>query len=147
MSRRPPRPQQPAEAAAAPVSDGDPCPCGLPASYAACCGALHRGTARAADPEQLMRSRFSAFAVRNDAYLLRSWHSTTRPPRIEFDPELRWERLEILATTGGGVFHTEGTVEFRAYCVDRGRAGHLHERSRFVREDGAWVYRDGEATG
>ena len=94
-----------------------------------------------------MRSRYSAFAVRDEAYLLRTWHSTTRPPRIEFDPGLRWVGLEILGSTGGSAFHNEGTVEFRAHCVDRGRAGDMHERSRFVREDGSWVYLDGEVTG
>lgn len=144
MSRRKPRPQ-PTAAATAPTVDA--CPCGLPASYADCCGALHRGTVRATGPEQLMRSRFSAFAVRDEAYLLRSWHSTTRPPRIDFDPELRWVRLEIIAGTGGSAFHNEGTVEFRAHCVERGRASELHEKSRFVREGGTWVYLDGVVTG
>ncbi|MFD7501869.1 YchJ family protein [Streptomyces sp. NPDC059850] len=122
------------------------CPCGLPASYTDCCGRLHRGEARAATAEQLMRSRYSAFAVRDEAYLLRSWHSTTRPPRLELDPGLRWTRLEILGTTDGSAFHSTGTVEFRAHYVnggDGGGSGQQHENSRFAREGGAWVYVDG----
>ncbi len=90
-----------------------------------------------------MRSRYSAFAVRDEAYLLRSWHPGSRPPRVDFDPGLRWQRLEILGGTGGSAFHTEGTVEFRAHYTDRGRPGELHENSRFVRHDGDWVYLDG----
>ncbi|MDF3290522.1 YchJ family protein [Streptomyces silvisoli] len=134
MSRHTPPSDRPA---------GAPCPCGLPSAYQDCCGRLHRGTVRAGTAEQLMRSRYSAFAVRDEAYLLRSWHPDTRPPRVDFDPGLRWERLEVLGGAGGSAFHTEATVEFRAHYTDRGRAGELHENSRFVRHDGDWVYLDG----
>ncbi|MGW4242055.1 YchJ family protein [Nocardia sp. NPDC004722] len=120
------------------------CPCGLPATYAECCGRLHRGEAAASTAEQLMRSRFSAFAVGDEAYLLRSWDPETRPADVDFDPALRWERLEILDTSGGGPFHTAGTVEFRAHYRAGGAAGELHERSRFRRDQGAWVYLDGD---
>jgi SEC-C motif-containing protein len=90
-----------------------------------------------------MRSRFSAFAVGDTDYLLRSWHSSTRPARLELDPGLSWTRLEIHGTTGGGAFHTEGTVEFTAYSRWRGGRGGeeaTHENSAFVRESGGWVY-------
>ncbi|MEV0592842.1 YchJ family protein [Nonomuraea cavernae] len=116
------------------------CPCGLPAPYSACCGRLHRGEGAATTAEQLMRSRFSAFGVGDEAYLLRTWHPDVRPPRAGSDKGLRWVSLEILETTGGTVFHTEGTVRFRARFVERGRPGQLEEHSRFVRLDGRWVY-------
>jgi SEC-C motif domain protein len=87
-----------------------------------------------------MRSRFSAFVVRDEAYLLRTWHPTMRPANVRFDPQQRWTRLRILGTTGGSLLHTEGTVEFRADYVWRGRADSLQENSRFVRDDGCWVY-------
>lgn len=90
-----------------------------------------------------MRSRYSAFAVGDEAYLLRTWHPTTRPPGAGLDPAPRWVRLEILGTTEGSAFHTSGTVEFRAHYTQGGRAGSLHESSRFVRHEGAWVYLDG----
>ncbi|MFJ4674478.1 MULTISPECIES: YchJ family protein [unclassified Kitasatospora] len=132
-------------APAAPAAPAD-CPCGLPARYADCCGRLHRGEAAAGSAEQLMRSRFSAFAVHDEPYLLRSWHPDTRPAAVDFDPALRWERLEILGSGEGGPFHTEGTVEFRAHYLEGGRPGALHERSRFVRHRGEWVYLDGDTT-
>lgn len=116
------------------------CPCGLPASYQECCGAMHRGVAAAPTAERLMRSRFSAFSVGDVAYLLRTWHPTTRPARLELDKGLRWVRLEVLETTGGSFVHAEGTVRFRAHYVSRGVEGHLDENSRFVRVEGAWVY-------
>jgi SEC-C motif-containing protein len=89
-----------------------------------------------------MRSRFSAFAVADVEYLLRTWHPTTRPAAIELDPQQRWTRLDVLASSGGGVFDAAGTVEFRASYRHPGGAGTLHEHSRFVRADGHWRYLD-----
>ncbi|MCP3804279.1 YchJ family metal-binding protein [Allokutzneria sp. A3M-2-11 16] len=116
------------------------CPCGLDKSYDQCCGALHSGAAAASTAVQLMRSRYSAFAVSDEAYLLRTWHPDTRPSTVDFEPRQKWTGLEILSTAGGGVFHTEGTVEFVASYRVRGRAGELRENSDFVRRDGLWVY-------
>ncbi|MFC8516871.1 YchJ family protein [Streptomyces sp. NPDC057257] len=116
------------------------CPCGLAETYERCCGRFHRGEAAAPTAEALMRSRYSAFVKRNEQYLLRTWHPRTRPATLDLDPGARWTGLEILATTDGSAFHGTGTVTFRASF----RGGALHERSRFERVDGAWVYVDGE---
>jgi SEC-C motif domain protein len=116
------------------------CVCGLPAPYEECCGRFHRGDAKAPTAERLMRSRFSAFSVGDEAYLLRTWHPSTRPPRIDLDPALRWEWLEILQVAGGGFLDTEGTVRFRAHYVERNRPGAIEELSRFVVRDGDWLY-------
>ena len=119
------------------------CPCGTGLPYPECCGRLHDGTAAAATAEQLMRSRYSAFAVGDPAYLLATWHPTTRPRQLELDPQVRWTGLEVLATSAGGLLAAEGTVEFRAHWVAGGQRGAQHENSRFAREDGAWRYLDG----
>ncbi|MBR8743020.1 preprotein translocase [Nocardiopsis sp. MG754419] len=103
---------------------------------------MHAGTARAATAEELMRSRYCAFAVGDEDYLLRSWDPTTRPRRVEPDPDTVWTGLEILRTTEGTPFHKEGTVEFRARFRENGRDAELREHSRFRRHDGAWVYLD-----
>jgi SEC-C motif-containing protein len=89
-----------------------------------------------------MRSRYSAFVVCDEAYLLRSWHPDTRPADVDPDPRTEWLGLEILGTGEGTPFHNEGTVEFRARFRERGRAFELHEHSRFLRHEGAWVYLD-----
>ncbi|MFH9007826.1 YchJ family protein [Streptomyces afghaniensis] len=116
------------------------CPCGLPQAYEACCGRYHSGSAAAPTAEALMRSRYSAFVKGDAGYLLRTWHPRTRPGTLELDPRMRWTGLEILDASDGSAFHSAGTVEFRASY----RGGSLHERSRFERVDGAWVYVDGE---
>ncbi|GAA4440499.1 hypothetical protein GCM10023148_47690 [Actinokineospora soli] len=87
-----------------------------------------------------MRSRYSAFAVGDAAYLRATWHPSTRPADVDLDPATRWTALEILDRVRGGPFDQAGEVEFRAYH----RGGVVHERSRFRREDGAWLYVDGD---
>ncbi|MFF0370982.1 MULTISPECIES: YchJ family protein [unclassified Micromonospora] len=126
------------------ATTGRACPCGSGQAYADCCAPLHRGVAQAPTAEALMRSRFSAFAVGDSGYLLRSWHSSTRPERLELDPGQRWTRLEVVETERGGLLDTAGTVTFHAHHRAAGRPGTLTERSRFVREDGRWVYLAGE---
>ena len=93
-----------------------------------------------------MRSRYCAFAVHDEAYLLRTWHPDTRPPRLGLDSGTRWTGLEIVATDGGSAFHSTGTVTFRAHYTEGGSTGVLEEHSRFARHDGAWVYVDGDVT-
>lgn len=90
-----------------------------------------------------MRSRFSAFAVGDAAYLVRTWHAAQRPRSLDLDPSLRWTRLEIVDTVAGGPFDPSGIVEFRAHHRSSDGRGVLHERSRFVRENGEWFYVDG----
>jgi SEC-C motif domain protein len=119
--------------------DGLACPCGLADDYESCCGRLHAG-APAPTAESLMRSRYSAFAVGDADYLLRTWHSSARPPALTLDPALRWTRLAVLETRDGGLFDATGTVAFRAVYVQQGQRGVLAETSRFVRQDGQWVY-------
>ncbi|GAB3691829.1 YchJ family protein [Nocardiopsis oceani] len=118
------------------------CPCGRPKGFDDCCGRLHDGSAKAVTAEDLMRSRYSAFAVGDEAYLLRSWHPSTRPADVGLDPATEWVRLEIERTSEGTPFHNEGTVEFRAVFRERGREGELREHSRFLRHEGAWTYLD-----
>jgi SEC-C motif-containing protein len=86
-----------------------------------------------------MRSRFSAFALGDAGYLLRSWHSSTRPVTLDLDDGLRWYRLDIESTRQGGPFDREGVVVFTAYYKGAER-GSVQEASRFVRESRDWFY-------
>ena len=92
-----------------------------------------------------MRSRFSAFALGLDGYLLSSWHPSTRPATLELDEGTVWRRLQIVDTVAGSPDDETGIVEFRASYRDaNGGAGVLRERSRFARIDGRWLYLDGD---
>ncbi len=121
---------------------GSACPCGKPLSYAACCGALHVG-APAADAESLMRSRYSAYVLGLEDYLLATWHASTRPAALDLvdEPAAKWLGLDVKAHSSAGDM---ASVEFVARYRIGGRAQRLHEISRFVREGGRWYYVDGE---
>ncbi|UZN03427.1 YchJ family protein [Cellulomonas sp. S1-8] len=118
-----------------------PCSSGLPLDE--CCAPLHRGERTAGTAEQLMRSRFSAYAVGDAAYLLRSWHPSTRPADLTIDDDVRWLRLDVLATSGGGAFDTTGTVEFAAHWRSPDGRGSMREVSSFTRGADGWQYVDG----
>lgn len=119
----------------------DPCPCGTGRSFAQCCGAALSGAHPAHTAEALMRSRYTAFALRDTAYLLASWHTSTRPATLDLDetPPPKWIGLQVRAHRPLDEDHAE--VEFVARCRVGGRAQRLHETSRFVREDGRWYSR------
>lgn len=92
-----------------------------------------------------MRSRYSAFALGDRAYLLRTWHPDTRPADLTLDPPgaVRWLGLSVKRQQSTGA--DSAIVEFVArYRAGGGSAVRLHEVSRFVRVDGVWLYLDGE---
>ncbi|MCE7480830.1 MULTISPECIES: YchJ family protein [Microbacterium] len=119
------------------------CPCLSGDTFETCCAPLLAAEATAPTAERLMRSRFTAFAVGDAPYLLRSWHPSTRPRDLELDTDIRWTRLDILETEAGGPFDTSGIVSFEAFYREGGVQASMKERSRFVREDRMWSYVDG----
>ena len=122
------------------------CPCNHQKTFEECCGPYLAGKARPLTAEALMRSRYSAYAQRDYAYLLRTRHESSRPPETNSDmsADVNWTGLEILATEEGGENDDKGTVEFVAHYRTSKITNSLHEKSRFVREDGQWFYVDGE---
>ena len=122
---------------------GDPCPCGSGRPYAACCGPCHAGQA-AATAEALMRSRYSAYVLDLEPYLLATWHPSTRPASLDLAAEgnTKWLGLEVRRHQAQDADHA--SVEFVARYRMAGRGQRLHEVSRFTREDGRWYYVDGE---
>lgn len=122
-----------------------PCPCGTELELNACCGRFLPscgGTSQAQSPEQLMRSRYTAFALGDADYLLASWHPDTRPASVHIDPSITWTGLEIISADGDTPYAATGTVEFRAQFWHKAirRSGVQQERSIFQREDGRWFY-------
>ena len=132
------------------ASAQEPCPCGSDQSYGACCAPLHQGQARATTAEQLMRSRYSAFAKGDVDYLMATHPDEHTPPgqrRHELRAscrQTRWLGLEILRVERGGVDDLEGTVSFEAHFQASGQRSSLSEMSLFRRRagdrDGDWLY-------
>ena len=119
------------------------CPCGRP-DVARCCGPYLDDFEGYPAPgaEALMRSRYSAFVLQRADYLLATWHPSTRPHDLTFEPGLKWLGLEVRDVRQAAADQAE--VEFVARSRLAGRGHRLHERSRFVREDGRWYYVDGD---
>lgn len=125
------------------------CPCGSRRTYGQCCAPWHEGRRPAPTAEALMRSRYVAFALGLADYLVATHHPDFREPDERKALQqgfrgVRWLGLEVLATAAGGEADDTGEVEFRARYRARDAFHALHERSRFSRVDGRWMYRDGD---
>ena len=118
------------------------CLCGSGKSAESCCHAYHAG-ATAPTAEALMRSRYVAYALGLEPYLLETWHISTRPAELKLDEDPpRWLGLSIKRYEQQEI--DIAPVEFVARYKIGGRAYRLHETSRFVREGGRWFYIDGD---
>ncbi len=137
------------------LSHSAACPCRseepISQTYGECCALWHVGLLAtpkrfAPTPEQLMRSRYSAYVLKLGDYLLATWYAESSPGEIDFPPT-KWLGLEVKSSAATG---DVGVVEFVArYRDSTGRAGRLHEISRFVREGAGesahWLYIDGQS--
>jgi SEC-C motif-containing protein len=124
-------------------SDGlRPCPCGSGAVYNVCCGPLHHGERQASTAEELMRSRYSAYACGDSDYLFRTWHPRTRPADPAVGGDVVWKGLDVTDTVAGGIDDERGEVEFTARFEAAAGPGSMQERSRFERRAGRWFYVD-----
>ena len=125
------------------------CPCGKadarsrPVAYEMCCGRFIVQGLPASDAQTLMRSRYAAFVLGDEAYLLATWHPSTRPAQSLPDPAAKWLGLEVRSHSQMDDTHAQ--VEFVARYRVAGKGERLHERSRFVNEDGRWYYVDGDS--
>lgn len=121
-----------------------PCPCGSNKALAACCGRYLAGGQSAPTAEALMRSRYTAYTLNDEHYLLASWHAATRPAALDLaqGAATKWLGLEVKRHEQQDGEHA--LVEFVARYKVNGRAHRLHETSRFLREDGRWFYVDGD---
>lgn len=125
------------------------CPCGKNQNiYKDCCERIHLDIHQARTAEELMRSRYSAFALCNGDFLLKSHSKEFRNPdtmqnTIRWARSVAWNHLEIITKTNGNENDIEGTVEFKAYFKEKNKLKYIHENSLFVKENNHWVYYNG----
>jgi len=117
------------------------CPCGSGRAFAACCEPILKRERKAATAEELMRSRFTAHAVRDFEHLHRTYRETAGTPYVPAPdaPELAWTRLVVHAHEAGARPEV-AFVDFTAYFADEDGEHAVHEKSEFVREGGEWLY-------
>lgn len=124
------------------------CPCGSSKALAVCCGPYLEGAAVPDTPEAMMRSRYTAFCLKNAAYLIETRYPPNRQPdeRQQLEATLEsttWIGLKIVRSAIDPDDPSLGVVEFSAFYEANG-VKQLHEKSRFKKKDGRWYYRDGE---
>ena len=121
-----------------------PCPCGTHQRYIDCCGRFLENAETPDTAEILMRSRYAAYTLKREQYLLMTWHPSTRPASLELTqpPDRRWLGLTVKQHVQSDAEHA--TVEFIARYKIAGKAYRLHEISRFVCESKIWLYIDGD---
>lgn len=122
----------------------DVCVCGSGLKKSDCCLKIIAGKSPANTAEALMRSRYTAYVMANEGYLLGSWHKSTRPSALDLSEPVEWLGLQLKQVEKGRAGDREGWVAFIARYQSAGRPGAIHERSRFVYEQGQWFYVDGE---
>jgi SEC-C motif-containing protein len=122
----------------------DHCACGSGKKFTDCCGIYLHGNALPATAEALMRSRYTAYTLLNENYLLATWHASKRPATLSLadESQTKWIGLEVKRHEQQDADHA--IVEFVARYKVNGRAHRLHEVSRFIREAGQWFYVDGD---
>ena len=117
------------------------CSCCSNQYYIDCCQPYHQKKAIASTPEILMRSRYTAFVLKLDDYLLATHHPSTRPVTLDLNNDPYWSSLRIIESSQK---LTTGQVHFQAiYKLNLGW-GYLEEKSQFIFEDGHWYYLSGK---
>jgi len=121
-----------------------PCPCGSGNPFQDCCRPFLKAFILPASAEALMRSRYTAYVLKDAAYLLATWHPDTRPGSLDFDqePPPQWLGLAIKHHMKIDANHAD--VEFVARYKINGRGFRMQETSRFECIDGRWLYLDGD---
>jgi len=123
------------------------CPCCSGRQFEDCCSPVLHDQSLATTAEQLMRSRYTAFTLANNDYLIKSWAVQTRPEEIQTeDDSTQWLGLEIEECENGKPADATGSVTFTASFLSGGHLCKLHEKSVFIREDNLWYYLDGETS-
>jgi SEC-C motif-containing protein len=125
-----------------------PCKSGLP--YKNCCEKFHKRSTLPANASELMRSRFSAYAIRLVDYIIDTTHpeNASKPHNLRawkkdllgFAQNTRFEDLKILDFVHGD---NDATVTFHATLKQGSKDASFTEKSIFYKVDGKWLYHSG----
>ncbi len=123
------------------------CPCGTGKDYSECCEPFIEGEKDAKTAEELLRARYTAYAVKKPAYVFDTMHPSKKKDdslkTIErWAKRTEWLKLEILNAENGGPEDSRGIVEFVADYMEKGKRRKHHEIAEFKKEDGKWYFFD-----
>lgn len=127
------------------TSAADPCPCGSSELLKFCCQPYIDEQRKAPTAQALMRSRYTAYVFEKKSYLLATWHPSTVPLDLTFKGnQVSWTGLSIVSTQGGLEHDLSGSVEFVATFQAGNQSSKMREKSVFQKENGLWLYVNGE---
>lgn len=132
----------------------NPCPCGSLQKYKKCCKVFHDKIKLPKTAFELMKSRFTAFAVQNADYIIFTTHKDNpdftndikswKADILDFSQNTNFEKLEILDFSKEQLTDVESYVTFKATLKQNGKDISFIEKSRFLKEDEKWLYVDGQ---
>ncbi|WP_299008392.1 YchJ family protein [uncultured Shewanella sp.] len=121
------------------------CPCGSMKAYSQCCHLAHQDQTQAHTPEQLMRSRYSAYFMKHFDYIIKTQHPDFRLDltieQLSKEPQPQWLSLEVINSEHQ---NNKGTVTFKAWFKQNQKIDVIYERSHFILENKLWYYTDGK---
>ncbi|WP_163336900.1 YchJ family protein [Desulfopila sp. IMCC35008] len=121
------------------------CYCCSDLEFSKCCQPVLNDHGKATSPEMLMRSRYTAYVVKDERHLLATWAPSTRPQSVALDKDqTKWLQLRIHDHTVDIGSGDTGEVDFQATFIAGDELCHMKERSRFICKKGFWYYLDGE---
>lgn len=118
------------------------CPCCANNEYDQCCMPFIENNLNPATALELMRSRFTAYALKKHEYIMKTWYEKTRPQSFHDPEEIQWDRLEIINTRKGTAKDNKGEVHFIAYYQKYGKPSKMEECSKFIKQSSKWYYVD-----
>jgi len=122
------------------VKPGRDCFCGSPKTFSSCCQPFINKQTIPSTAEQLMRSRYTAFVIEDEAYLLASWHPEHRPKELNFDPMTKWLGLKVISAKKDDSNVQAAQVKFVARYKIAGKAYRIEEDSYFIKQGPHWLY-------
>lgn len=125
------------------------CVCGAGESTETCCLPIIKGKTKAKTAEALMRSRYAAYVLEEIDYLIGTIHPDSpgeadRRSTEAWAKAADWKGMEVVESQRGGESDDEGMVEFKAHFDIKGVPQQHHEKARFKRHNGRWMYLDGD---
>jgi SEC-C motif domain protein len=126
------------------LNKNDSCPCGSGKTLLDCCGQFIFNSKKPETATQLMRSRYTAYVLKEKDYILKTWHHSSRPKKFNLDINIEWIGLQIIDNVNGSINDTEGSVFFETSYRFQKSIYTIRENSRFVKENQNWFYLMGE---
>jgi len=118
------------------------CPCQSGKAFSHCCGKFILNEQNPDNPESLMRSRYSAYVLKKEDYLLKTWHSSKRPAFLELENDkTQWKKLVVIHSSESEVHFV---AFFKSTTNDSENIYSLYEESKFIKENNNWFYLSGK---